>query len=82
MEDILPPEITWRRDKTGFETPQRLWMQDPVLQEYIHEAKRSLVNSGILDGRVLQKKIQPQEVHAAENHDWRYLVTAACIKSH
>jgi asparagine synthase (glutamine-hydrolysing) len=79
MEDMLPAEITWRRDKTGFEPPQRLWMQDPVLQEYMHEAKRSLVQSGILDRRVLQKKIQPQDVHAAENHDWRYLVTAACI---
>jgi asparagine synthase (glutamine-hydrolysing) len=57
-------------------------MQDPVLQEYIHEAKRSLVRSGILDRRAMQKKIQPQEVHAAENHDWRYLVTAACISGY
>lgn len=79
MEDILPSEITWRRDKIGFEPPQGLWMRDPLLQEYMHEAKRSLVRQGILDGRVLQKKIQPQEVHAAENHDWRYLVSAACI---
>ena len=79
MEDVLPPAITWRRDKTGFETPQHSWMQDPRLQEYIHEARRSLVKQGILASRVLQKKIQPQEVHAAENQDWRYLVMAACI---
>ena len=79
MEDVLPAAIVWRRDKTGYEPPQRLWMQDPALQEYIQEAKRSLVKAGILSPRVLQKKIQPQEVHAAENHDWRYLVTAACI---
>lgn len=79
MEDILPAAIVWRRDKTGYETPQRLWMQDPALQEYIHEARRKLVKADILTPRVLQKKIQPQEAHAAENHDWRYLVTAACI---
>ncbi len=79
MEDTLPPAITWRRDKTGYEPPQRDWMQDPTLQEYMHEARRSLVKAGILATGVLHKKIQPQEVHAAENHDWRYLVTAACI---
>jgi asparagine synthase (glutamine-hydrolysing) len=54
-------------------------MQDPVLQDYIHEARRKLVKADILSRGVLQKKIQPQDAHAAENHDWRYLVTAACI---
>jgi asparagine synthase (glutamine-hydrolysing) len=78
MEGVLPSGIAWRRDKTGFEPPQELWMQDPTLQEYIHEARRSLVKAGILSGEVLQKKIQPQRVHAAENQDWRYLVAAAC----
>jgi asparagine synthase (glutamine-hydrolysing) len=79
MEEVLPEEIVYRRDKTGFEPPQLLWMQDPTLQEYIHEARRTLVNAGILTRSVLQKKIQPQDAHAAENHDWRYLVTAACM---
>jgi asparagine synthase (glutamine-hydrolysing) len=79
MEDRLPAEIVRRRDKTGFEPPQRLWMQDSTLQEYVHEARRGLVKAGILSPGVLQKKIQPQEAHAAENHDWRYLVAAACL---
>lgn len=81
MEDLLPADITWRRDKTGFEPPQQDWLLDPSLREYIHEARRDLVKAGILDGSVLQKKIQPHEAHAAENHDWRYLVTAACLKA-
>lgn len=79
MEDVLPPAIAWRKDKTGYEPPQKKWMQEPRLQEYIREARRSLVKAGILNGKVLQKKIQPQDAHAAENRDWRYLVTAACI---
>jgi asparagine synthase (glutamine-hydrolysing) len=79
MEDVLPPAITWRRDKTGYEPPQKIWMQDPRLQEFIRESRRSLVNAGILNATVLQKKIQPQDAHAAENRDWRYLVTAACM---
>jgi asparagine synthase (glutamine-hydrolysing) len=79
MSGILPEGIAWRRDKTGFETPQKSWMQHPVIEEYIHEARRSLVKAGILTGAVLQKKIQPQEVHAAENQDWRYMVIAKCL---
>jgi hypothetical protein len=54
-------------------------MHDPVLREYIQEARRSLVKEGILSGRVLHKKIQPHEAHAAESHDWRYLVASACL---
>jgi asparagine synthase (glutamine-hydrolysing) len=79
MEERLPPAIVWRRDKVGYEPPQRLWMQDPMLQEYIHEARRKLVKAHILAPGVLDKKIQPQNAHAAENCDWRYLATAACM---
>ncbi len=80
MEDLLPKEIVWRKDKTGYEPPQQEWMRDPVLQEYMHEARRSLVKADILQAAVLHKKIQPQDAHAAENNDWRYLVTAACLQ--
>jgi asparagine synthase (glutamine-hydrolysing) len=79
MEDLLPAEIAWRKDKTGYESPQKTWMEDPVLQEYMQEARRSLVKADILRPAVLHKKIQPQEVHAADNSDWRYLVSAACL---
>jgi asparagine synthase (glutamine-hydrolysing) len=79
MEGILPREIVWRKDKTGYETPQQIWMRDPVLQDYIHEARRSLVKADILKDSVLPKKIQPLGAHAAENHDWRYLVAASCL---
>jgi len=81
MENDLPKEIVWRKDKTGYEPPQRSWMQNPVLQEYIHEARRQLVKAEILAPAILHKKSQPQDAHAAENNDWRYLVTAACLTS-
>jgi asparagine synthase (glutamine-hydrolysing) len=78
-ESILPPEIVWRKDKIGYEPPQHQWMTNPTLRDHVHEAKRNLVKKGILDQAVLQKKIQPMGAHAAENYDWRYLVTAACL---
>lgn len=79
IEWALPPGIVWRKGKTGFEPPQHDWMKAPALQDRIQESRQTLVGRGILDRSVLQKKIQPVDAHAAENYDWRYLVTAACL---
>jgi len=73
MEESLPAEITWRRDKVGFEPPQLQWMQDKKLQEMIQDAKNKLVNEKILKPEVLNKKIIPKAAHEADNYDWRYL---------
>jgi asparagine synthase (glutamine-hydrolysing) len=80
MEGALPQETVWRRDKTGFESPQQEWMQNPALQERIQEARRSLVRADILDPSVLNKRIQPRGVHEGDNYDWRYLTTSACMQ--
>ena len=79
MDKKLPDEIVWRKDKVGFEPPQKYWMQDPALQEYIHESKRKLVSTGILSKKVLDKKIEPKAAHDDKNYDWRYLCAAQFI---
>ncbi|MBS1596623.1 MAG: asparagine synthase (glutamine-hydrolyzing) [Bacteroidetes bacterium] len=79
MQAELPSTITWRKDKIGYEPPQKEWMENKSLQEYIHEAKKKLVEERILKPDVLSKKIQPKDAHAAENYDWRYLIAATCM---
>ncbi len=79
MDKKLPGEIVWRKEKIGFEPPQKKWMQDPALQEYIQEARRKLVNAGILTKKSLDKKIQPLAAHADKNYNWRYLCAAQVI---
>ncbi len=79
MDQKLPDEIVWRKNKVGFETPQKNWMQDPLLQEYIQESKQKLVSAGILSKKVMDKKIEPKAVHADRNYDWRYLCAAQLI---
>lgn len=76
MENTLPSEITWRRDKTGFEPPQIQWMEHKKVQEIIQEAKMKLVKENILRPGILNKKIQPHAAYAAESYDWRYLSAA------
>jgi asparagine synthase (glutamine-hydrolysing) len=76
MENKLPSEITWRLDKTGFEPPQKQWMEHKKVQEIIQEAKMKLVKENILRPGILNKKIQPHDAYAAESYDWRYLSAA------
>lgn len=69
---LLPSEIAWRKDKVGFDTPQKQWMQQPSVIEAIHEGKKKLVEQGVLQPQVLHQKIKPHDVHAADNKDWKY----------
>lgn len=71
-EPLLPPEITWRRDKVGFEPPQKAWMQHPATVDAIQEGKRVLVGQGVLQRGVLDKKVRPHDAHAAEALEWKY----------
>ncbi|MBS1667565.1 MAG: asparagine synthase (glutamine-hydrolyzing) [Bacteroidetes bacterium] len=79
MGKKLPPEIAWRKDKTGYEPPQKMWMENKTVQDYMQEAKQKLVNEKILNPTVLNKKNQPRDAYAADNFDWRYMVAAQCI---
>ena len=71
VKDRLPEEITWRKDKIGFQPPQKKWMEHRDVKEAIAEGKKILADQGILKRNVI-KKIQPHESYAAENMDWKY----------
>ncbi|HEX4373941.1 MAG TPA: asparagine synthase (glutamine-hydrolyzing), partial [Puia sp.] len=79
MKENLPDAIVWRKEKVGFEPPQKKWMENSLLQKYIRDAKTKLVKDGILNPSALNKKIQPHNAYAAENFDWRYLVASKCM---
>jgi len=76
MAKRLPTEIVWRKDKVGYEPPQKIWMADPAMAEYVQESKRVLVKKGILKEEVLNKPVKPKDAHEKDNYDWRYLCAA------
>jgi len=41
MDNTLPDEICWRRDKKGFETPQSMWMRQGPFHEMLVDWARS-----------------------------------------
>lgn len=79
MDKKLPDEIVWRKEKVGFEPPQKMWLEDHAVQDYIHEAKRKLANAGILNKNAVNKKIDALPAHTDKNYDWRYLCAAQII---
>ncbi len=79
MDKKLPAAITWRKEKVGFEPPQKTWMQNKSLQEKVMEAKRKMVAEQILKPAVLDKPVNPLHSHDAGNYDWRYLAIASFL---
>ena len=80
MKDKLPPEITWRKDKTGFEPPQQEWLSNLHIRELITNAKQKLVDEKILKPDVMNKQIEAKGAHEADNYDWRYLTSSFLFK--
>jgi len=79
-EPLLTKEIVWRKEKVGFEPPQKRWMQLKDVQEAITESKRVLVAQNVLNASVLNKKIQPHDAHAADNFDWKIWTASYLFK--
>lgn len=73
IKNELPEAIVWRKNKVGFEPPQKIWMQDAGIKELIMESKKKMVDEKILKPDVLKKSIQPKAAYEADNFDWRYL---------
>ncbi len=73
MQEKLPKNIVWRSDKTGFEPPQKQWMQQKDVHDFIHAMKENLVQEKILNNSVLDKDIVPSEAYTKNNTHWKYL---------
>ena len=76
MNDQLPGQIVWRKDKTGFEPPQQQWLSDQNIRKLIADSKQKLVDEKILKPEVMNKRIEAMPAHAANNYDWRYLISS------
>ena len=76
FQEILPADICWRKDKIGYEPPQKNWMSDPRFKERVIFATERLVSDGILDKRVLLKKPTEHGTSERGNNEWAHLMVA------
>ncbi|HSF55149.1 MAG TPA: asparagine synthase (glutamine-hydrolyzing) [Algoriphagus sp.] len=76
FEDLLPSEITWRKDKIGFEPPQKSWMDNPSTQEKIKVSREILSKEGILKKGAENLPIQSHVAHTKGDGSWNHLMVA------
>jgi asparagine synthase (glutamine-hydrolysing) len=81
MEHQLPEQIAWRKEKVGFEPPQKQWMLDKRMKEKIMESRKLLTKEKILKPAVLREPITANDAHENGNGDFRYLCAAAMLTS-
>ncbi|MGE0561843.1 MAG: asparagine synthase (glutamine-hydrolyzing) [Flavobacteriales bacterium] len=65
-KNLLPSEIGWRKDKTGYVTPQEKWLESPTMKKMILES---------ID--ILQKEYLIEKPD--KNKNWEYLMSALFI---
>lgn len=81
FEKILPPVITWRKDKIGYEPPQKQWMQKEPIKETIRSVRNDLVRAKILHPNVLSKSVEGEAAHNGTNNNWNHLMMAYLFNS-
>ena len=69
FETELPAEICWRKDKIGYEPPQKSWMENESIKNKIAEAKQKLNERDILSKQSDSKIIKSAK--SIENNNWR-----------
>jgi asparagine synthase (glutamine-hydrolysing) len=47
MKGILPESITWRKDKIGYEPPEKNWLENTKVKEIVAESKNKLADEKI-----------------------------------
>jgi asparagine synthase (glutamine-hydrolysing) len=74
MKGKLPDNITLDKRKTGFEPPQRKWMEHESVKEYAHEAKKTLVKEGILNDNALLVTAGSHDAYDKDASEWRWMI--------
>lgn len=70
FETELPAEICWRKDKIGYEPPQKSWMENESVKNKITEAKQKLTERDILSKHSDSKIIKSAK--SIEKNNWRF----------
>ena len=80
FENLLPPSITWRKDKIGYEPPQKQWMEQKQIKEQVMEGRRKLVNEKILHSNVLNEPVAAEAANAGTKTSWNQLMVSHLFK--
>ncbi len=72
VKDTLSKDITWRKDKVGYETPQNEWLKQDSLIKTITLAKEKLNGAGILNKTAMNKTLTSEQ-------NWRAAIAGSYL---
>jgi asparagine synthase (glutamine-hydrolysing) len=72
VRDVLPDDVVWRRDKLGFEAPERVW-----LTAYAGRMKKEVAESRILDEIADKRRLLVDFDRLSLKERWAYFNLAA-----
>jgi len=82
FEKLLPAEITWRKDKIGYEPPQKQWMEKQEVKERIRELRKELVKEKIFHPGLLNRPAEAASAHEDINNSWNHLMVSYLLLEH
>lgn len=71
---ILPDPIRWRKDKIGYEPPQKNWMENQTIVNKIITGRTKLVNQNVLHKKLLQRNVTAEEACKINDNSWGHLL--------
>lgn len=80
FKDILPDEITWRKDKIGFEPPQRNWMKNKDIEDKVLFNRNILISNGILHPNLDKHGYKAEDAIHGDNKNWKFLMAGNLYK--
>lgn len=80
FEPLLPAAITWRKDKIGYEPPQKKWMEKEEVKQRILATRQELVKEKILHPNVLKQPAEAAAAHEDVNNNWNHLMMSYLIQ--
>jgi asparagine synthase (glutamine-hydrolysing) len=79
LESFLPPQITWRKDKIGYEPPQTQWMQNTAFKDLIIHSKEMLFKEKIITREEAEKKPGTVSATSRGDNSWIYLMAGKLL---
>ncbi len=74
FKHLLPEQISFRKDKIGYEPPQQSWLKNKVFREMISESKRTLYEQHIISKKEMNKPVESNENLNGQNKSWALLM--------
>ena len=75
----LPPEIAWRKDKIGYEPPQKNWMETGKMEEILANARQKLIKDGIIAAQTENLNLGNNEKALSQKNKWKLLMATNLV---